>query len=173
MCFPKPWGEGFARSALPSSPASLSQAPQSVSPKLPRQSLSSSPVSPPKPGGSEIRSCEASEERRQEGSRRLETLSPRRLEGREEGHHTLRIEEDLVCLWREEDQEQGENVFRALRTQVRPQLRLPMPQLRLPMQAVARGQVRPQSRRARRVPFACFGTRGMRRAYGERLDEQK
>ena len=24
--------------------------------------------------------------------------SPRRLEGREEGHHTLRIEEDLVCL---------------------------------------------------------------------------
>ena len=25
-------------------------------------------------------------------------LSPRRLEGREEGHHTLRIEEDLVCL---------------------------------------------------------------------------
>ena len=47
------------------------------------------------------RSCgpvyQASEERRQEGSRRLETLSPRRLEGREEGHQALRIEEDLVC----------------------------------------------------------------------------
>ena len=50
---------------------------------------------------------------------------------------------------------------------------MPMPQVRLPMQAVARAQVRPQSRRARRVPFACFGTRGMRRAYGERPEGLK